>query len=210
MGSICHWLLPTKMLSGEGCTRVWVLLRKNWKDFLAACLFQLVLDGQPGCMGWAFATKLDEKSEELQKKILERKKSLGMTPILPAFTGHVPPSFKDKFPKVKLKKTSWVGFSSVYILDPNEPMFTEIGRKFIEEETKTYGTDHLYSADTFNENTPPTSDSVFLNDVSKKVCQSMALADPKEIWIMQGWLFYHGAKILAANTNKSIAKCCAR
>ena len=133
-----------------------------------------------------------------------------MTPILPAFTGHVPPSFKDKFPKVKLKKTSWVGFSSVYILDPNEPMFTEIGRKFIEEETKTYGTDHLYSADTFNENTPPTSDSVFLNDVSKKVCQSMALADPKEIWIMQGWLFYHGAKILAANTNKSIAKCCAR
>src|SRR6202012_4481160 len=43
----------------------------------------------------------------LQKKILERERSLGMTPVLPAFTGHVPPSFKDKFPNAKLKKTNW-------------------------------------------------------------------------------------------------------
>jgi len=117
-----------------------------------------------------------------------------MTPILPAFTGHVPPSFKEKFPEAKLKKTSWVGFPAVYILDPNEPMFTETGKKFIEEEIKTFGTDHLYTADTFNENTPPTDDSLYLNDVSKKVFQSMALADPKATWIMQGWLFHHGAK----------------
>ncbi len=53
--------------------------------------------------------------EALQKKILERERGLGMTPILPAFTGHVPASFKEKFPKVKLKETSWVGFPAVYI-----------------------------------------------------------------------------------------------
>jgi len=40
-------------------------------------------------------------------------------------------------------------------------MFTEIGKKFIEEEIKTFGTDHLYTADTFNENTPPTDDSLY-------------------------------------------------
>ncbi len=132
--------------------------------------------------------------EALQKKILARERSLGMTPILPAFTGHVPPSFGEKFPQVKLKKTSWVGFPSVSILDPSEPLFTEIGKRFIEEEVKTYGTDHLYSADTFNENKPPTDDSIYLNDVSKKVFESMALADAQATWIMQGWLFHHGAK----------------
>ena len=132
--------------------------------------------------------------EELQKKILARERSFGMTPVLPAFTGHVPPSFKDKFPDVKLKKTSWVNFPEVYILDPSEAMFTQIGKKFIEEEVKTYGTNHLYTADTFNENTPPTNDSLYLNDVSKKVYESMALGDPKAKWIMQGWLFYHGRK----------------
>ncbi len=132
--------------------------------------------------------------EELQKQILERERSLGMTPILPSFTGHVPPSFKEKYPLAKLKKTSWVGFPEVYILDPNETLFTEIGKRFIKEEVKTFGTDHLYSADTFNENTPPTDDSGYLNDVSKKVFQSMTLADPQATWVMQGWLFHHGAK----------------
>ncbi|ACU05976.1 MULTISPECIES: alpha-N-acetylglucosaminidase [Pedobacter] len=132
--------------------------------------------------------------EALQKKILERERSFGMTPILPAFTGHVPPAFKDKFPKAKLKKTNWTTFPSVYILDPEDELFTTIGKRFIEEEVKTFGTDHLYTADTFNENTPPTSDSLYLSNVSKKVYQSMALADPEATWIMQGWLFYHGEK----------------
>lgn len=132
--------------------------------------------------------------EALQKKILERERSFGMKPILPAFTGHVPPAFKDKFPKATLKKTNWTTFPSVYILDPNDELFTTIGRKFIEEQTKTFGTDHYYTADTFNENTPPTNDSTYLSDVSKKVYQSMAMADPKATWIMQGWLFHHGAK----------------
>lgn len=145
------------------------------------------LDGWGGPLPQSFM----DGHEVLQKKILAQERAFGMTPILPAFTGHVPPAFRDKFPDVKLKQTSWVGFPKVNILDPAEPMFNEIGKRFIEEETRTYGTDHYYSADTFNENTPPTNDSVYLNNISKKVYQSMALADPKAIWIMQGWLFYH-------------------
>ena len=132
--------------------------------------------------------------EVLQKQILQRERSLGMTPILPSFTGHVPPAFKEKFPTVKLKKTDWVGFPAVNILDPSEPMFVEIGKKFIEEQTKAFGSDHFYTADTFNENRPPTNDSMFLNDVSQKVYQSMAAADSKAVWIMQGWMFQHQAK----------------
>ncbi len=132
--------------------------------------------------------------EALQKKILGRERSFGMTPILPAFTGHVPPAFKDKYPDAKLKKTNWTTFSPVYILDPDDEMFTVIGKKFMQEQVKTFGTDHLYTADTFNENTPPTPDSLYLNNISRKVYESMAMADPKAVWIMQGWLFYHGEK----------------
>ncbi|MBS1563385.1 MAG: alpha-N-acetylglucosaminidase, partial [Bacteroidetes bacterium] len=130
-----------------------------------------------------------DQHEALQKKILARERSFGMTPILPAFTGHVPPSFAKRFPKASLKKTNWSDFSPVYILDPGDSMFTVIGRRFIEEQTATYGTDHFYSSDTFNENLPPTNDSTFLNDVSKKVYQSMAVVDPKAVWVMQGWMF---------------------
>ncbi|WP_342645447.1 alpha-N-acetylglucosaminidase [Mucilaginibacter sp. CSA2-8R] len=148
------------------------------------------LDGWGGPLPQSFFTQ----HEALQKKILARERSLGMQSVLPAFTGHVPPAFAKRFPEAKLKKTHWQGFPDVYILDPSDPMFTTIGQKFIEEEVKTYGTDHLYSADTFNENTPPTNDSLFLSNVSKKVYQSMAAADAKAKWVMQGWLFLYEAK----------------
>ncbi|MGV3539107.1 MAG: alpha-N-acetylglucosaminidase [Rufibacter sp.] len=132
-----------------------------------------------------------DSHEALQKQILERQRGLGMTPILPAFTGHVPPAFKDKFPKANLKKTKWDEVAEhVYLLDPEDPMFVEIGKKFIEEQTKTFGTDHYYTSDTFNENRPPSNDSTFLSNISKKVYQSMAAADPKAVWVMQGWLFH--------------------
>ena len=128
--------------------------------------------------------------EELQKKILAREREFGMTPILPAFTGHVPPTFKDKFPNAKLRKINWEGrFEDTYILEPDDPMFQTIGNSFMKEQIKTFGTDHLYGADTFNEMIPPSKDSLYLNNISKAVYQSMAAIDPKAIWVMQGWLF---------------------
>jgi len=146
------------------------------------------LDGWGGPLPQSFM----KGHEALQKQILERERSLGMTPVLPAFTGHVPPAFKDKFPNAKVKRTNWdAGFDDVYILDPADPMFAEIGRRFMEEEIRTFGTDHLYSSDTFNENLPPTNDSVFLHQISKKIYQSMAAVDTAAIWVMQGWMFHY-------------------
>jgi alpha-N-acetylglucosaminidase len=159
----------------------------------------------PAYFSWLWMGNLDgwggplpqhwmDTHKALQKQILARERAFGMTPVLPAFTGHVPPSFKDKFPGAKLKKTNWgQGFNDVYLLDPDDPMFVEIGKKYIDAQTKAFGTDHLYSSDTFNENTPPESDSTFLSGVSKKIFQSMAAADPKAVWVMQGWLFYNAA-----------------
>lgn len=130
----------------------------------------------------------------LQQKILEAERSMGMTPVLPAFTGHVPPTFSQRFPGAKIKRTNWgAGFEDVYILDPADPLFETIGKKFIEAQTTAYGTDHLYSADSFNENVPPTNDSAYLSAMSKAVYASMAGADPAAVWVMQGWMFHYNA-----------------
>ncbi len=145
------------------------------------------LDGWGGPLPQSFM----DKHEKLQKSILFAERSLGMTPILPAFTGHVPPAFPEMFPEAKVRRTSWVEFPEVTILDPEEELFTEIGRMFIEEQTKLYGTDHFYTADTFNENLPPTADSLFLSSISEKVYRSMNEVDSEAVWVMQGWLFYH-------------------
>lgn len=145
------------------------------------------LDGWGGPLPQNFL----DRHEALQKFILTQERRLGMTPVLPAFTGHVPPTFSDRFPDVKVRKTHWGNFPEVTILNPDEELFTKIGSMFIEEQTRMYGTNHLYSADTFNENLPPTKDSVYLSQISRKVYSSMAQADDKAVWVMQGWLFHH-------------------
>lgn len=131
------------------------------------------------------------KHEELQKFILRNERALGMKPVLPAFTGHVPPSFEEKFPDVRVRKTSWVNFPEVAVLDPEEEMFDVIGERFIREQAALYGTNHLYSADTFNENDPPSTDSAYLAGMGRKVFESMKAADSEAVWVMQGWLFHH-------------------
>jgi len=146
-----------------------------------------------------------QNNRDLQQRILQRERDLGMKPILQSFTGHVPPSFQKHFPKSKLKKINWGnGFADTYILDTEDPLFAEIGRKFIETQTRLYGTDHLYSADTFNENEPPTNDTTYLSALSSRVYQAMSNADPNATWVMQGWLFYSDRKFWQAPQIKAL------
>lgn len=145
------------------------------------------LDGWGGPLPQSFM----DKHEALQKNILYAERSLGMTPILPAFTGHVPPAFSEKYPDAAVKTTSWVNFEPVTILEPTEPMFKTIGEMFLREQTALYGTNHFYTADTFNENLPPTNDSLYLSGMSEQVYSAMKEVDPEAVWVMQGWLFHH-------------------
>ncbi|HLK31410.1 MAG TPA: alpha-N-acetylglucosaminidase [Puia sp.] len=141
-----------------------------------------------------------ESHKELEQKILQRERELGMKPVMPAFTGHVPAAFKKKYPNAKLKVANWKnGFADTYILDPEDPLFAEIGKKFLQTQTKLFGTDHLYSADTFNENEPSSDDPAFLSSLSKKIYQGMRDTDTSAVWVMQGWLFYSDRKFWKAS-----------
>jgi alpha-N-acetylglucosaminidase len=148
-----------------------------------------------------------QSHKELEKKILKQERELGMKPVLPAFTGHVPAAFKKKFPKAKLKATNWNnGFADTYILDSEDPLFAMIGKKFLETQTKLFGTDHLYSADTFNENEPPSDEPEFLSQLSARVYEGMHNADSSAVWVMQGWLFYSDRKFWKAPQIEALLK----
>ena len=143
----------------------------------------------------------------LQQKILQQERVLGMKPVLPAFTGHVPAAFKKKYPNAKLKTTNWTnGFADTYILDAEDPMFAAIGKKFLQKQTQLLGTDHLYSADTFNENEPPSNDPEFLSKLSARVYDGMKQADTAAVWVMQGWLFYSDRKFWKEPQTEALLK----
>ncbi|UCF17655.1 MAG: family 20 glycosylhydrolase, partial [Phycisphaerales bacterium] len=110
-----------------------------------------------GCLdGWGgpLPQSWIDRHEELQRKILARQRELGMMPVLQGFTGHVPAALAEKHPEAKLHRIEWIEWQT-HLLDPLDPLFAEIAGLFMAEQTRRFGTDHLYAADTFIEMTPP-------------------------------------------------------
>ncbi|MDO5036245.1 MAG: alpha-N-acetylglucosaminidase [Porphyromonas sp.] len=131
----------------------------------------------------------------LQKKILERERSFGMRPVLPAFAGHVPQELQDHFPDAQLLKLGeWGGFDEkygTYYLSPTSPLFSEIQRLFLEKQTELYGTDHIYGIDAFNEVDAPEWSPEFLAGVASAIYNSLTDVDEDAKWLMMTWLFYY-------------------
>lgn len=141
----------------------------------------------------------------LQKKIVAREREFGMKPILQGFTGHVPAALKEKFPNAELHRTTdWAGMKGTWLLEPADPLFNRIGQAFIREQTRLFGTDHLYNADCFNEINPPSADPAFIRKVGKGVYGAMKSADPEAVWVLQGWFFYWQKDFWKAPQSKAL------
>ncbi len=140
---------------------------------------------------------LDHQAE-LQKKIVARERALNMTPVLPAFAGHVPPELKRLYKDAKISRmSSWGGFRDEfrsYFLDPLDPLFSKIQSAFLKEQERLYGTDHIYGVDPFNEITPPSWEPEYLARVARQIYGTMTQCDPKATWLQMTWLFYFDRK----------------
>ena len=130
----------------------------------------------------------------LQKLIVERERQLGMKPVLPAFSGHVPEAIKKKYPKAHINRmSSWGGFRDYYrsfFLDPMDPLFPKIQKLFLEEQTRLYGTNHIYGIDPFNEIESPSWEPSYLARVGRTIYSTLTQCDPKATWLQMTWLFY--------------------
>ncbi|KAI5084126.1 hypothetical protein GOP47_0000295 [Adiantum capillus-veneris] len=164
--------------------------------------------GGPGFLAWARMGNLHawggpltqewlDLQLSLQKKILTFMHQLGMTPVLPAFSGNVPSSLKSIFPSANISQLGdWNTVNGdkrwccTYLLDPNDELFVEIGKAFMEQQMEEYGkVTHVYNCDTFNENEPPTDDPSYISSLGAAVYEAMQAGDDEAVWLMQGWLF---------------------
>ena len=159
-----------------------------------------------------------DKKRDLQRQILERMRSLGMSPILPAFGGYVPKAFALKHPKARIyRMRAGPGFHETYWLDPGDPLFAHLLGRFLALYTETYGPGTYYLADSFNEMTPPIAEDGSdargaFDDATGKTAatpgpvdptlkarrlaaygraihEAFAKTRPDAVWVMQGWLF---------------------
>ena len=111
--------------------------------------------------------------QALQQRIVERERALDMRPVLPAFAGHVPGALRDLFPEADIQALgSWAGFDEQYrtfFLNSEDPLYSRIQRMFLEEQTRLFGTDHIYGIDPFNEVDPPSFEPEYLHRVSRHI-----------------------------------------
>ena len=153
-----------------------------------------------------------ERGRALQHRYLERVRHFGMTPILPSFAGFVPASLLKKFPNATSRDSSgWHGFNPTHTLDPLDPLFARVGIAFVYNYCQEYGCSEVeptFTADLYNELSPPKSDLTYLNKVSLTVQKTIQAGYDKYCstttdttasitrritWVTQGWMFHSGA-----------------
>lgn len=136
-----------------------------------------------------------QKQLELQHKILDKMRALGMKPITPGFAGFIPPAFKRIYPDLELVETHWGGAFNNWMISPENPLFSKIGTAFIREYEREFGRGEYYLIDSFNEMEIPFPEKGsqerydLLASYGDKVYSSIKRANPKAKWAMQGWMF---------------------
>jgi alpha-N-acetylglucosaminidase len=136
-----------------------------------------------------------EGQKELQQQIVQREREFNMTPVLPAFAGHVPKRFAEMYPDADIQQLSaWCGFEPTYFLNSTDPLFAKIQKSFMEKEIDLFGTNHIYGVDPFNEMDPPSWEPDYLANVSQNIYTSLQQADPAARWLQMTWVFYYKGK----------------
>lgn len=160
-----------------------------------------------------------DAKRNLQRRILSRMRELGMTPVLPAFGGYVPRAFAERHPNARIyRMRAWEGFRETWWLDPADPLFAKLARRFLELQAAAYGPATHFLADAFNEMVPPIADdgsdvrakgygdstanaaaaastipasvrAARLAAYGDRLYRSIADVVPGATWVMQGWLF---------------------
>lgn len=194
----------TMALAGMGQEAVW---QKVWMDFGLTQQQTLEYFVGPSYLPWHRMTNVDswhgpmpqgwiDAQKELEKKIIEREISLGISPILSMFTGHVPRALKDVCPEADIRKLSaWGDFEEKYnpwYLSPSDPLFGKIAAAYLSAQKEMFGQDcHIYGVDLFNEVDPPVWDAEYLSEVAAKTYETMSSNDPDAVWLQMSWMFWH-------------------
>ncbi|WP_241148163.1 alpha-N-acetylglucosaminidase [Xanthomonas axonopodis] len=155
-------------LAMEGQEAIWQAL---WREFAVSDAALAEYFSGPAFTPWQRMGNIEDyraplpqqwidSKRMLQKQILTRMRELGMQPVLPAFAGYVPKAFAQAHPKARIyRMRAWEGFHETYWLDPRDPLFSKVARRFLELYTQSYGAGEFYLADAFNEMLPPVADT---------------------------------------------------
>ncbi|WP_262700767.1 MULTISPECIES: alpha-N-acetylglucosaminidase TIM-barrel domain-containing protein [Streptomyces] len=147
--------------------------------------------------GGPVSKHLLDRRAALAKKIINRVRELGMTPVLPGYFGTVPDDFLAKNPGASLvAQGTWGGFKRPDWLDPRTDLFAEVATAFYQRQRERFGDSSMYKMDLLHEG--GNAGDVPVHEAAKAVEAALQKAHPGAVWAILGWQTNPSREILGA------------
>ncbi|MEU7649791.1 alpha-N-acetylglucosaminidase [Streptomyces huasconensis] len=122
----------------------------------------------------------------LGRRVCDRLRELGMTPVLPGYFGTVPPGFAERNPGARtVPQGDWVGFARPDWLDPRTGHFARVAAAFYRAQDELFGPSTMYKMDLLHEGGKP--GDVPVGEAAKGVEKALRTAHPGATWVILGW-----------------------
>ncbi|MDX2291780.1 MULTISPECIES: alpha-N-acetylglucosaminidase [Streptomyces] len=146
--------------------------------------------------GGPMTEQLIARRAALGKRIVDRLRELGMTPVLPGYFGTVPPGFTARNPEGRVvPQGRWIGFTRPDWLDPRGALFPKVASAFYRHQARLLGTTSMYKMDLLHEGGNP--GDVPVGEAAARVMASLEDARPGATWVLLGWQRNPKAELLA-------------
>ncbi|MEU9869388.1 alpha-N-acetylglucosaminidase TIM-barrel domain-containing protein [Actinomadura sp. NPDC048021] len=152
---------------------------------------------QPGHQAWwllqnmcctdsPISQQLIDRRAALARRMVDRLRELGMTPVLPGYYGTVPTDFETRNPGANtVPQGTWNGLERPDWLDPTGPEFGKVAAAFYKAQTQLYGASTMYKMDLLHEG--GRAGSVPVPEASRAVQDALEAAHPGATWVILGW-----------------------
>lgn len=116
-----------------------------------------------------------------------RMQILGITPVMQAYTGLIPPDIKKKDRDVPIiPQGRWNGIERPPIVNPDSASFMKYASLFYESQREVFGDgSHIYAGDLCHEG--GSVGRAGSKEAGTAVMESMLAFDKEAVWLLQGW-----------------------
>ncbi len=136
--------------------------------------------------GGPVSQQLLDARAALARRVVDRLRELGMSPVLPGWSGAVPDGFADRNPgAVVIPQGRWLGFDRPDWLDPRTGLFARVAAAFYRVQGELLGEAALYRTDLLHEGGRP--GGVPVGEAARAVQEALLAARPDAVWAVLGW-----------------------
>ena len=141
------------------------------------------------CSPDPIAQSVIDQRVALARKIADRLRQLGMTPVFPGYYGTVPPGFTAKNPGAHVVPTGvWDSYRRPDWLDPTNRWFAKVAADFYRRQAALFGDSSMYKMDPLHEGIEGGSQGgIDLVAATRGIQTALNQAHPDATWVLLGW-----------------------